>query len=88
MKKELNAKIESTKKFVHTHKTKITLVAGISVGAATALVIKKHIDDQKTALLVTDETAYYMRNGVSGHYETKYGTIYARMNEPYSNAEE
>ena len=88
MKKDLNTKITSAKKFVHTHKTKIVLVAGISAGAATALLIKKHLDDQKTSLLVTDETAHYMRNGASGHYETKYGKIYVRMDEPYSSTEE
>ena len=85
MKNELNAKIDSAKKFVSTHKTKIALVAGITAGAATALVIKNYIDDQKTALQVTDKDAVYMHNGGSGSYETKYGTIYARMNEPYSN---
>ena len=85
MKNEINAKITTAKKFVNTHKTKIALVAGITAGAATALVIKNHIDAQKTTLQVTDKDAVYMHNGGSGSYETKYGKIYARMTEPYSD---
>ena len=80
MKKQINAKITSTKKFVSTHKTKIALATGVTVGAATALVIKHYIDDQKTLLLVTDDLVNHMQSTEhSVGYDTPYGTIHTFM---------
>ena len=86
MKKQINAKITSTKKFVSTHKTKIALATGVTVGAATALVIKHYIDDQKTLLLVTDDLVNHMQSTEhSVGYDTPYGTIHTFMIPTYQD---
>ena len=79
MKNEIKAKIESTKKFVHNHKTAITCTASAVVGAAAALAVYKKIEDRKLTLLVTDEGIAHMDAGGYIAYETEHGLISTRL---------
>ena len=80
MKKEINAKITSTKKFVTTHKTKIALATGIAIGAAAALTVHHHINKDKVMLELPPEQALRMRTeGGAVIYDTPYGAVMANM---------
>jgi hypothetical protein len=83
MKKEFQDKIDSTKKFVQTHKTAIACIAGAIVGGAAvavAVTIKQSDnntkeDNHNIELTVTPNQAFSMHAGHKGTYTTPYGII-------------
>ncbi|ADD81045.1 gp047 [Rhodococcus phage ReqiPoco6] len=73
IKTEINAKIDSTKKFVNDHKVAFAYGAGLVVGVTgMAIGIK-----QMNALVLTHNNLNHLQNGGVIAYETKLGTILA-----------
>lgn len=71
IKNEINAKIDSTKKFVKKHKTFLAYTAGVVVGATGVAVALSN----QSALIVTREQIRHMQSGGVVAYESPVGTI-------------
>lgn len=71
MKEKINAKVESTKKFVKKHKTLIAYSAGVVVGVSgMAYVVNK-----KSCMELTEDNVEHLRNGGVVQYDSPWGDI-------------